>query len=231
MRRVMLKLSGESLAKDKSEPFCNEICICLAKEIAACVKEGIQVVIVFGGGNIYRGRNSENIDRYKADFVGMLATCMNAIYFSEYLKNEGIESSFYSTFEINGLIKLFNKDDAINDLNNNKVVFCVGGTGHPYFTTDSGMALRAIELNCDEILMAKSIDYVYDKDPNKFQDAKKIENISFSEILDKRLNIIDLTSAVLLMENKIPCILFSGKDTKNIGLAIKGQVKGTKIYG
>lgn len=231
MRRVMLKLSGESLMDENNSPFSNDVCINLAKEISSSVKDGIQVVIVFGGGNIYRGRNSENIDRYKADFVGMLATCMNAVYFSEYLRNDGIESSFYGTFDINGLIKLFNKDDALNDLKNKKVVFCVEGTGHPYFTTDSGMALRAIELECNEILMAKSIDYVYDKDPKKYSDAKKIEEISFSEIIDNRLNIIDLTSAVLLMENKIPCILFSGKDTKNIGLALKGQVKGTKIYG
>ncbi|MDO5564847.1 MAG: UMP kinase [Eubacteriales bacterium] len=229
MRRVMLKLSGESLSGDEKYGFNDNTIKKIAKVIKDSLNEKVQIAIVIGGGNFYRGRTSTDIDRYKADGVGMLATCMNAIYFSEFLKNESISSSIYGAFEINGFIKQFNKDDAINDLNNKKIVLLSGGTGHPYFTTDTGVALRAIELECTEILMAKAIDYIYDKDPNVYNDAKKYDTIFIQEVIDKKLNAIDLTAAILLLENKIPCTFFLGKDINNIKKAIDGTVCGTRL--
>ena len=227
--RVLLKLSGEALAGEKHTGFDEATCIEVGKQVKTLVEQGVEVAVVIGGGNFWRGRTSETIDRVKADQIGMLATVMNCIYVSDIFRYLGLETSVYTPFACGSMTKLFSKDDAKADLNAGKVVFCAGGTGHPYFSTDSATSLRAIELECDVILMAKAIDGVYDSDPKKNPDAKKFDTLAISEIVDKKLGVIDLTSAVLCMENKMPLLIFSLNVENGIVDAAMGVSNGTVI--
>ena len=227
--RVLLKLSGEALAGEKHTGFDEATCIEVGKQVKTLVEQGVEVAVVIGGGNFWRGRTSETIDRVKADQIGMLATVMNCIYVSDIFRHLGLKTSVYTPFSCGSMTKLFSKDDAKADLNAGKVVFCAGGTGHPYFSTDSATSLRAIELECDVILMAKAIDGVYDSDPKKNPDAKKFDKLAISEIVDKKLGVIDLTSAVLCMENKMPLLIFSLNVENGIVDAAMGVSNGTVI--
>ncbi len=227
--RVLLKLSGEALAGDKHTGFDEATCIAVGKQVKALVEQGVEVAVVIGGGNFWRGRTSETIDRVKADQIGMLATVMNCIYVSDIFRYLGLSTSVYTPFACGSMTKLFSKDDASKDLKAGSVVFCAGGTGHPYFSTDSATSLRAIELECDVILMAKAIDGVYDSDPKKNPNAKKYETLAISEIVDKKLGVIDLTSAVLCMENKMPLLIFSLNEENGIVDAAMGTSNGTRI--
>ena len=227
--RVLLKLSGEALAGEKHTGFDEATCIEVGKQVKTLVDQGVEVAVVIGGGNFWRGRTSETIDRVKADQIGMLATVMNCIYVSDIFRYLGINTSIYTPFACGGMTKLFSKDEAVKDLKEGKVVFCAGGTGHPYFSTDSATSLRAIELECDVILMAKAIDGVYDSDPKKNPDAKKFDTLAISEIVDKKLGVIDLTSAVLCMENKMPLLIFSLNVENGIVDAAMGTSNGTVI--
>ncbi len=228
-KRVLLKLSGEALAGDKKTGFDEETCIKVGKQVQKLVKSGVQVAIVIGGGNFWRGRTSETIDRYKADQIGMLATIMNCIYVGDIFRYLGLSTAIYTPFECGGITKIFNKDDCVSDLNQNKVVFLAGGTGHPFFSTDSATSLRAIELECDIILMAKAIDGVYDSDPHKNPNAKKYDIMPIDEIIDKKLGVIDMTSAVLCKENKMPILIFSLLAENGIVNAASGINSGTII--
>ncbi len=228
-KRVLLKLSGEALAGEKKTGFDEETCIKVGKQVKKLVDEGIQVAVVIGGGNFWRGRTSGNMDRVKADQIGMLATVMNCIYVSDMFRFVGMDCSVYTQFECGDFTKLFSRDDAVKDLNEGKVVFLAGGTGHPYFSTDSATALRAIELECDIILMAKAIDGVYDSDPKKNPNAKKYDELPVNEIIDKKLGVIDLTCAVLCAENKMPLFIFSLLEEDGITNAALGLAKGTTI--
>lgn len=228
-KRVLLKLSGEALAGDKKTGFDEETCIKVGKQVQELVKSGVQVAIVIGGGNFWRGRTSETIDRYKADQIGMLATIMNCIYVGDIFRYLGLSTAIYTPFECGGITKIFNKDDCVSDLNQNKVVFLAGGTGHPFFSTDSATSLRAIELECDIILMAKAIDGVYDSDPHKNPNAKKYDIMPIDEIIDKKLGVIDMTSAVLCKENKMPILIFSLLAENGIVNAASGINSGTII--
>ncbi len=228
-KRVLIKLSGEALAGDKKTGFDEETCIGVAKQVKKLTDEGVQVAIVIGGGNFWRGRSSNTIDRVKADQIGMLATVMNCIYVSDIFRYVGMKTRVYTQFECGDMTELFSKDEAVEDLENGKVIFLAGGTGHPYFSTDSATALRAIELDCDVILMAKSIDGVYDSDPNKNPNAKKYDEMSINTIIDNKLGVIDMTSAVLCMENKMPLFIFSLLEENGITNAALGKAKGTKI--
>ena len=227
--RVLLKLSGEALAGEKHTGFDEATCIAVGKQVKALVEQGVEVAIVIGGGNFWRGRTSETIDRVKADQIGMLATVMNCIYVSDIFRYLGLSTKVYTPFACGSMTKLFSKDEAVADLKSGCVVFCAGGTGHPYFSTDSATSLRAIELECDVILMAKAIDGVYDSDPKKNPDAKKYETLAISEIVDKKLGVIDLTSAVLCMENKMPLLIFSLNEENGIVDAALGTSNGTVI--
>ena len=211
-RRVMLKLSGEALAGDKHMGFDEATVTEVAKEVKGAYDEGVEIAIVIGGGNFWRGRSSNAFDRVKADQIGMLATVMNCIYVSEIFRNCGMETKIFSAFNVEGI-----------------VVFFAGGTGHPYFSTDSGIALRAIEIGADCILLAKAVDGVYDKDPAKYPDAKRYDRLSITEVVEKRLQVIDLTASILCMENHMPLSVFSLNKPGAITDALNGKTDGTYI--
>lgn len=229
MNRVLLKLSGEALAGDKKTGFDEDTCVAVAKQVKKIVDQGIQVAIVIGGGNFWRGRTSNKIDRPKADGIGMLATIMNCMYVSEIFRTEGMDTNIYTPFLCGTWTKLFSKDEAVQDLQQGKVIFFAGGTGHPYFSTDMSMVLRAIEIEADCILGAKAVDGVYDSDPAKNPNAKKFDELPISKIVDERLGVIDLAASVLAMENKMPMLLFGLNEPNSIERAACGEKIGTKI--
>ena len=229
MKRILLKLSGEALAGPKKTGFDEATVMEVAKQVKVLVEEGIQVGIVIGGGNFWRGRTSENIDRTKADQIGMLATVMNCIYVSEIFRAAGMNTSVLTPFECGSFTKLFSKDRAVKYLERGTVVFMAGGTGHPYFSTDTATVLRAIEIEADCILGAKAIDGVYDSDPAVNPDAKKYDELPISKIVDDRLGVIDLAASVLAMENKMPMLLFGLNEENSIIKAATGEKIGTKI--
>lgn len=228
-KRVLIKLSGEALAGDVGTGFDEAVVVDVAKQIRSLVESGIQIGIVIGGGNFWRGRTEVKIDRTKSDSIGMLATVMNCIYVSEIFRTEGMDTQVMTPFECGTFTKLFSKDSAVKDLNRGKVVFFAGGTGHPYFSTDVTMVLRAIEIEADCIFAAKSIDGVYDSDPNKNPNAIKYEELHIQEAVEKKLGVIDLTASVLCMENKMPMYLFGLNEKDSIVNSVNGKFTGTKI--
>ena len=229
MNRVLLKLSGEALAGDKKTGFDEDTCVAVAKQVKTIVDKGVQVAIVIGGGNFWRGRTSNKIDRTKADGIGMMATIMNCMYVSEIFRTEGMDTNVYTPFACGTWTKLFSKDEAVADLNAGKVVFFAGGTGHPYFSTDTGIVLRAIELDADAILLAKAIDGIYDSDPKINPQAKKYDKISIQEVVDKQLGVIDMTASVMCMENKMPLMVFGLNEDNSILNAMTGKFNGTVV--
>ena len=208
MKRVLLKLSGEALAGAKKTGFDEATVIGVAKQVKQLIDKNIQVSIVIGGGNFWRGRTSENIDRTKADQIGMLATVMNCIYVSEIFRSEGMKTSVFTPFACGSFTELFSKDKAVNAMEEGVVTFFAGGTGHPYFSTDTATVLRAIEIEADVILLAKAIDGVYDSDPKINPDAVKYDEISINEVVADKLAVVDMTASVLCMENKMPMMVF-----------------------
>lgn len=228
-KRVLLKLSGEALAGDKKTGFDEATCIQVANQVKQLVDKGIEVGIVIGGGNFWRGRTSETIDRTKADQIGMLATIMNCIYVSEIFRYVGMDTQILTPFECGSMTKLFSKDRANKYFKKGMVVFFAGGTGHPYFSTDTGIVLRAIELEADVILLAKAIDGVYDSDPKTNPSAKKYEEVSIQEVLDKKLAVIDLTATIMCLENKMPLLVFGLNEENSIVNTEAGNFTGTKV--
>ena len=228
-KRVLLKLSGEALAGEKHTGYDDATCIRVAEQVKQLVEEGIEVSIVIGGGNFWRGRTSESIDRTKADQIGMLATVMNCIYISEIFRHVGITTEVYTPFACGSMTKLFSKDEVTACMKRGGVAFLAGGTGHPYFSTDTATVLRAVELDCDIILMARAIDGVYDCDPKKNSSAKKFDSIPLQQVLDLKLGIVDLTATVLCIENKMPILLFGLSEEQSIVKAAKGESDGTRM--
>ncbi len=228
-KRVMLKLSGEALAGEKKTGFDEAVCLGVAAQVKQLCQEGVQVAIVIGGGNFWRGRASENMDRTKADQIGMLATVMNCIYVSEMFRSVGLSTQIYTPFAVGTMTRLFTKDEAIADLEAGSVVFLAGGTGHPYFSTDTAVVLRSIELEAQQILLAKAIDGVYDRDPKLDPAAKRYEEISIQQVVQQRLAVIDLTASILCMENHLPMLVFSLDEEESIVRAAHGTVTGTRI--
>lgn len=227
IKRVLLKLSGEALAGEKRTGFDEATCIGVAKQVKQLVEKGIEVSIVIGGGNFWRGKTSENIDRTKADQIGMLATVMNCIYVSEIFRSAGIPTDIYTPFACGSMSKLFSKDAVTACMKSGAVAFLAGGTGHPYFSTDTATVLRAVELDCDIILAARNIDGVYDSDPKVNKNAKKFDTIPMQQVLDQKLGIIDLTATVLCIENKMPILLFGLSEENSIVKAATGASNGT----
>lgn len=227
--RVLLKLSGEALAGDKKTGFDGPTCIAVAEQVKQLVEAGIQVSIVIGGGNFWRGRTSETIDRTKADQIGMLATVMNCIYVSEVFRHVGMDTEVFTPFSCGSMTQLFSKDSVIHCMKQGGVAFLAGGTGHPYFSTDTATVLRAVELDCDIILMARAVDGVYDSDPKLNPDAKKFDQIALQDVLDQKLGIVDLTATVLCIDNKMPILLFGLSEENSIVKAAQGKSNGTKI--
>ena len=229
MKRVLLKLSGEALAGEKKTGFDEAVVLEVARQVKILVDEGIQVGIVIGGGNFWRGRTSKNIDRTKADQIGMLATVMNCIYVSEIFRSQGMMTSILTPFACGEFTKMFSKDRSNKYFSHNMVVFYAGGTGHPYFSTDTGTVLRAIEIEADTILLAKAVDGVYDSDPKDNPDAKKYSEVSIQEVIDRKLQVVDLTASILCMENHMPMIVFGMNEKDSIVNAAHGIITGTKV--
>lgn len=230
MRRIMLKLSGEALEGDGNNHYSYSFVDKLCKQIKKNYSSKIQLAIMTGGGNIIRGKMLDKIDKYKADEIGMLSTYMNSIYLQNVLMNNGLKAKVYGAFPISDIAETFSKDKIINDMNNGYIVILAGGTGHPYFTTDTGVVLRCLELNCGELLLAKNIDGVYDKDPRVYKDAKKYTKLKFKDMVDKKLEVIDLSASVLCYDNKLNLRLFSLKEKDALTKAISGKNIGTLIY-
>lgn len=229
MQRILLKLSGEALAGEKKTGFDEETVRMVAMQVKQLVDDGIQVGIVIGGGNFWRGRSSENIDRTKADQIGMLATIMNCIYVSEIFRSAGMMTNILTPFECGSFTKLFSKDRANKYFAKNMVVFFAGGTGHPYFSTDTGVVLRAIEVDADVILLAKAVDGVYDDDPRINPNAKRYEEVSIDEVIEKNLQVVDMTASILARDNRMPMWVFSLNEKDSIVNTVKGKFNGTKV--
>ncbi len=229
MKRIMLKLSGEALAGEKKTGFDEDTVRGVAMQVKQLVDDGIQVGIVIGGGNFWRGRTSKNIDRTKADQIGMLATVMNCIYVSEIFRSVGMQTNILTPFECGSFTKLFSKDRANKYFEKGMVVFFAGGTGHPYFSTDTGVVLRAIEIDAEVILLAKAVDGVYDSDPEKNPDAKKYDEISIEEVVEQNLQVVDMTASILARDNKMPMWVFGLNEENSIVNTMKGKFNGTKV--
>ncbi len=229
MKRILLKLSGEALAGDKKTGFDDDTILMVAGQVKELVDKGTQVGVVIGGGNFWRGRTSENIDRTKADQIGMLATIMNCIYVSEIFRSVGMMTNILTPFECGSFTKLFSKDRANKYFEKGMVVFFAGGTGHPYFSTDTGVVLRAIEVEADGILLAKAIDGVYDSDPKQNPAAVRYDTITIQEVIDKQLKVVDLTASILAMENRMPMYVFSLNEENSIVNTIYGKFNGTRV--
>lgn len=230
MKRVLLKLSGEALAGPKKMGFDEETVLGVAGQVKQLVADmGMQVSVVIGGGNFWRGRSSEHMDRTKADQIGMLATVMNCIYVSEIFRSQGMKTRVMTPFACGAFTELFSKDSAVEALERGEVVFFAGGTGHPYFSTDTTTVLRAIETEAEVILLAKSIDGVYDCDPKDHPEARKFDEISIQEVIDRKLGVVDMTASILCMENKMPMLVFGLNEENSIIRSVNGEVFGTKV--
>lgn len=229
MKRILLKLSGEALAGDKKKGFDEETCLGVAKQVKQLTEQGVEVGIVIGGGNFWRGRTSAVIDRTKADQIGMLATVMNCIYVSEIFRHEGMRTSVLTPFECGSFTKLFSKDRANKYFDRGMVVFFAGGTGHPYFSTDTATLLRAIEIEAEGIYLAKAIDGVYDADPKTHPEAKKYDTVSIREVIEKGLQVVDMTASILAEEQKMPMYVFALQEENSIVNAVTGTFRGTRI--
>ncbi|MFA5228488.1 MAG: UMP kinase [Candidatus Paceibacterota bacterium] len=226
-KRILLKMSGEVFGSDR-ESVSIPSYIKMAKEIAQIKKSGKELAIVIGAGNIFRGRmvGEENFDRVAADFMGMIGTIINGIGLKEALKEADIKSEVFSAISVGEVVNSYSKEKAIKSLEEGGVVILAGGTGNPFFTTDSAAALRACELNCDLVLKATNVDGVYDKDPRKNDDAQMYKEISYKEVIEKQLNVMDITAFTLCFENKKPIIVFNIKDLSRL---LKGDNVGTLI--
>ena len=227
--RILLKLSGEALAGEKKFGFDEETVRKVALQVKEIHDRGAEVGIVIGGGNFWRGRTSENIDRTKADQIGMLATVMNCIYVSEIFRSVGLDTDILTPFEVGAFTKLFSKDRANKYFKKGKVVFFAGGSGHPYFSTDTPTVLRAIEIEADMVLLAKSIDGVYSADPAKDPSAVKYDKISINDVIANNLQVVDMTASILARDNKMELWVFGLEEENSIVNALYGEFNGTKV--
>lgn len=228
--KVVLKLSGEALAGETSKNFDNETIFSIIDQIKQIISMGTKTTLVVGGGNFWRGRSSNpNMDRVKADQIGMLATVMNAIYVADCCRQKGIDAVVMTPIKIGTVTLEFSKDLANKLLNEGKVIIFAAGIGHPFFSTDTVTALRACELEADAILFAKAIDGVYDSDPATNPNAKKFDEIPCKDIVEKNLKVIDIAAANLCYENKIPVVIFGLAEDNGIVKAANGEKIGTVV--
>ena len=191
--------------------------------------QGIEIGVVIGGGNFWRGRSSGRMDRTKADQIGMLATVMNCIYVSEIFRSAGIETAVMTPFVCGAFTELYSKDRVMECFRDGKVVFFAGGTGHPYFSTDTTTVLRAVEIEAEVILLAKSVDGVYDSDPKDNPNARRYDEISIQEVIDQKLGVVDMTASVMCMEQKMPMLVFGLNGENSIIRAVTGEGTGTRV--
>lgn len=228
-KRILLKISGEALAGDKGTGFDFDIVEKVCESIKKCVELGVQVGVVVGGGNFWRGRSSGQMDRTRADHMGMLATVINSLALCDTLEQLGVKSKVLSALDMPVIAETFVKDKAVEYLNNGTVVIFGCGTGCPYFSTDSASSLRAIEIGADVMMKATKVDGVYNKDPKNNPDAKRYDVLTFREILDKELGVMDSTSAAMCRDNNMQVLVFSMRDPDNIVRAVQGENIGTVI--
>ena len=229
-KRILLKISGEALAGESKFGIDFETLKPLAKVIKNCSESGVQIAIVVGGGNFWRGRTSGNMNRVKADHMGMLATVINAIGLSDALEEQGVKSRVMTSIAIPQVGELYSPEKAIKHLEKGEVVIFGYGTGNAFFSTDTAASLRAAEIQAEIIFKATNVDGVYDSDPSKNLDAKKYSDITFKEVLAKNLNVMDSTAASMCRDNNISLLVFSMKDHNNILKAINGENLGTVVH-
>ena len=228
-KRVMLKISGEALSGANGFGFDFDTVSRIAKEVKEIVDMGIEVGLVVGGGNIWRGRSGEGMDRTTADHMGMLATCINALALQDALEGIGVKTRVQTAIEMKEIAEPFIRRRAVRHLEKGRVVIFGAGSGNPYFSTDTAAALRAAEIEADVILLAKNVDGVSDKDPNKFADAKKYDTLTYMEVIEQGLQVMDTTATTLCMDNNIPILVFGLEGDGNIKRAMLGEKIGTIV--
>ncbi|MEF2229937.1 MAG: UMP kinase [Pseudodesulfovibrio sp.] len=231
--RVLLKLSGEALAGDQQFGIEPTAINQFAKEIAEVAASGLQLALVIGGGNIFRGMaaSAKGMDRAQGDYMGMLATVMNALAVQDALEKHGCDTRVMTAISMAEVAEPYIRRRALRHMDKGRVVICAAGTGNPYFTTDSAAALRALELKCDAIFKATKVDGVYDKDPAKHPDAVKYETVTYLETLEKRLGVMDSTAISMARDNSLPIIVFNLYEEGNIRRAANGETIGTTVQG
>lgn len=228
-KRIMLKLSGEALAGEKGNGFDFEIISRIADEIKDITALGVEVGMVIGGGNIWRGRDGGQMERTTADYMGMLATCINALAVQSELENHGVDVRVQTSIQMIQVAEPYTRRRAEKHLSSGKVVIFAGGTGNPFFSTDTAAALRAAEIRAEAILLAKKVDGVYDSDPNKNKDAVKFDRLTFTEVLERDLKVMDSTATSLCRDNNIPILVFALDEPGNIKKALTGEAVGTIV--
>ena len=228
-KRVMLKISGEALSGANGFGFDFEVVGRIAREVKTLVDMGVEVGLVVGGGNIWRGRTGEGMDRTTADHMGMLATCINALALQDALEGIGVMTRVQTAIEMKEIAEPFIRRRAVRHLEKGRVVIFGAGSGNPYFSTDTAAALREAEIEADVILLAKNVDGVYDKDPNKFADAKKYDKLTYMEVIEQGLQVMDTTATTLCMDNNIPILVFGISEEGNIKKVMEGQKIGTIV--
>lgn len=232
-KRVLLKLSGEALAGDQGYGIDGPSISGFAAEVAAVARQGAEVVLVIGGGNIFRGLSgaAKGMERASADYMGMLATIINALAVQDAIEKQGVDTRVMTAIAMYQVAEPYIRRRAVRHLEKGRVVICAAGTGNPYFTTDTGAALRASELKCEAILKATKVDGVYDKDPMQHDDAVRFDRISYLEVLEKRLRVMDSTAISLAMDNDLPIIVFNLFTPGNIQRVLQGEDVGTIVTG
>lgn len=228
-KRVMLKISGEALSGANGFGFDFEVVGRIAREVKTLVDMGVEVGLVVGGGNIWRGRTGEGMDRTTADHMGMLATCINALALQDALEGIGVMTRVQTAIEMKEIAEPFIRRRAVRHLEKGRVVIFGAGSGNPYFSTDTAAALRAAEIEAGVILLAKNVDGVYDKDPNKFADAKKYDKLTYMEVIEQGLQVMDTTATTLCIDNNIPILVFGISEEGNIKKVMEGQKIGTIV--
>lgn len=229
-KKVLLKLSGEALAGDKRFGLNYEVISNICEEIKNLQSLGVSVAIVVGGGNFWRGKTSEAMDRTRADHIGMLATAMNALAVADVLESIGVDVRVQTAISMQQIAEPYIRNRAVRHMQKKRVVILGCGTGNPFFSTDTAAALRAAEIEADIIFKATNVDGVYDKDPKKYSDAVRYQKISFDEVIDKNLNFVDITATTMCKDNDIPILVFSLKDPKNIVRAVFEENVGTLVH-
>lgn len=229
-KRVLLKLSGEMLSGEKEMGFDFDVVRKIAQSIKKCVDAGVEMGIVVGGGNFWRGRNNVKLDRIRADHMGMLATVMNSLALSDFLEQEGVAVRVLTALDMAAIAEPYTRNRAFHHMEQGRVLIFGCGTGNPYFSTDSAAALRAAEINADIIFKATTVDGVYDKDPKKFSDAVRYNELTFTDVLNDQLQVMDMTAASMCRDTMKPILVFSLRDPDNIYRACMGEVDGTIVH-
>ncbi|MFM6928394.1 MAG: UMP kinase [Bdellovibrio sp.] len=231
-KRILLKLSGEALAGKQGTGISTATITQIAADVAEAYKAGVQIGLVIGGGNIYRGvaASAEGMDRASADYMGMLATCINALALQDALEKAGVPTRVQTAIEMAEIAEPYIRRRAIRHLEKNRLVIFGAGTGNPYFTTDTAASLRAMEIDAQVIMKATKVDGIYDKDPTKHADAVKFDKISYIEVLNRGLQVMDSTAISMCMDNKLPIITFDLTEPGNILRAVMGETIGTLVH-